>query len=333
MHAFILAGGFATRLWPLTEKRAKPLLPLAGKPMLTHIVEKLPKDMPVTVSTNAAFAEGFEAWKAQQDRSIDIIIERTTKDDEKLGALGAVAQWVTSEKIEDDVLLLTGDNYFGFSFDAFLQAYQPGTPILAAYDIGEKEKAKSFGTVILDRDRKLANQQQANQLTNKRASDRILAFEEKPKDPKSTLVSTGCSILPKQTLPILKEYAAKHPDNVGGIFEEFLKQKIAVQCFTFTEPWFDIGSFESYLEATKGLVGESILVGEGAELHDTVCEGTVVIGKGSKVTASKLSDTVIFDNCQLNDCVLERCVIDNNCELGQVDLTGKMLREGTKLEL
>ena len=57
MRAFILAGGFATRLWPLTEKRAKPLLPLAGKPMITHIVEGLPKDMPVIVSTNDAFAK------------------------------------------------------------------------------------------------------------------------------------------------------------------------------------------------------------------------------------------------------------------------------------
>jgi GTP:adenosylcobinamide-phosphate guanylyltransferase len=77
MHAFILAGGFATRLWPLTEKRAKPLLPLAGKPLLTHLLEKIPRDIPVTVSTNAAFANGFSEWQKMIDRPTDLIIEGT----------------------------------------------------------------------------------------------------------------------------------------------------------------------------------------------------------------------------------------------------------------
>ena len=78
MKAFILAGGFATRLWPLTEKRAKPLLPLAGIPLLTHLVEKIPAGIPITVSTNAVFAEDFEKWKkAMSDKrlAISILIE------------------------------------------------------------------------------------------------------------------------------------------------------------------------------------------------------------------------------------------------------------------
>ena len=62
MQCFILAGGFATRLWPLTEKQAKPLLPIAGKPILTHLIEKIPDDLPITVSTNAAFQGGFKEW-------------------------------------------------------------------------------------------------------------------------------------------------------------------------------------------------------------------------------------------------------------------------------
>ena len=83
MRAFILAGGFATRLWPLTEKRAKPLLPLRGKPILTHLVEKIPADLPVTVSTNAAFEDAFEEWRRDLGRSeTEIVVEGTKHDDE-----------------------------------------------------------------------------------------------------------------------------------------------------------------------------------------------------------------------------------------------------------
>ncbi len=75
MKAFILAGGFATRLWPLTEKRAKPLLPLAGVPLVEHLVRDIPEDIPVTISTNAVFKEDFENWAMQYDRSnITILI-------------------------------------------------------------------------------------------------------------------------------------------------------------------------------------------------------------------------------------------------------------------
>lgn len=317
MHAFILAGGFATRLWPLTEHRAKPLLPLAGKPILSHMVEKIPAEIPVTVSTNAVFAEGFADWRKQHpERRIEILIERTTNDDEKLGALGAVAQWVREHGIVDDVLLLTGDNYFGFSFERFLKAYRPGTPILAAYDIRDRDRASAFGTVILGSDARS-----------------ITGFEEKPKNPQSTLVSTGCSVLPASTLPALLSYAVEHPDNVGGIFEEFLRLGQPVDSFTFAEPWFDIGSFDAYLEATKTLVGDRVTMpGAGAHLSDTSCEGSVVIGAGSRVTGGTLRDTVLFENVVLNDCVLERCIIDNNCVLSGIDLTGKMLREGTILK-
>ena len=67
MHAFILAGGFATRLWPLTEKRAKPLLPLAGVPLIEYLVQDIPEDIPITISTNAVFKEAFEESKDLQN--------------------------------------------------------------------------------------------------------------------------------------------------------------------------------------------------------------------------------------------------------------------------
>ncbi len=315
MHAFILAGGFATRLWPLTEKRAKPLLPLAGKPILTHLVEKIPAEIPVTVSTNATFREGFRHWKDTLGRpNLAIVIEETRKDEEKLGALGATAQWIADEQIEEDVLLLTGDNYLGFPLERFLAEASPGTAFLAAHDIQNREKARAFGTVLLGDDGKT-----------------IRAFEEKPREPRSTLVSTGCSLLPARALPTLVAYAKRRPDNVGGIFEELLRQGEHVECFTFQEPWFDIGSFEAYLEATRTLVGEQVLLGRGGTCGTSLCEGSVVIGERSHVEGSSLRNVVLFDDCRVEDCVLTNCIVDHHCHLRGVDLAGQMLRESTEL--
>lgn len=313
MKAFILAGGFATRLWPLTESRAKPLLPLAGKPLLSHIVAMIPAEIPVTVSTNAAFGESFEEWKKTINRpNLTIRIEKTKNDDEKLGTLGATAQWITEEHIDDDILLLTGDNYFGFDMNTFFAQYHPGTALVAAYDIGDKAKASAFGSIIAE-------------------GTHVLAFEEKPVEPKTSLVSTGCSILPKNVLPDLLAFASVKPDNVGGIFEELLRLGKSVDCFQFTEPWFDIGSFETYLDATKALVGETLLQGADCTITETAIEGSVVVGDKTEISASKLEDTVIFSNCVIDDCVLIRCVIDDGCELRGVDLTGKMIRGNTRL--
>ncbi|MDD5624044.1 MAG: NDP-sugar synthase [Candidatus Peribacteraceae bacterium] len=315
MQAFILAGGFATRLWPLTERRAKPLLPLAGKPLLAHLIEKIPAGMPITISTNRVFAESFLAWQKETGRDdITILIEQTTHDDEKIGALGAVSQWIERKTIEEDVFLLTGDNYCGFSFDSFLEQYAPGTPLLAVHDIGEKERAKAFGTILPAPDGRT-----------------VAAFEEKPPLPKSTLVSTGCSVLPSSLLSTLCLFAHKRPDNIGGLFEEFLRRSITIEFFAFSEPWFDIGSFEAYLEAHRSIVGENLLLTGNAVCTSSKTEGAVALGRDTVVRASTLKDVIIFQGCLVEDCVLEDCIIDANCVLKGIDLTGKMLREGTVL--
>lgn len=323
MQCFILAGGFATRLWPLTEQRAKPLLPLAGIPLVEYLVRDVPEGIPITVSTNAAFGEAFESWKNTLDRrNIRILIEETRNDDAKLGALGATADWIDRHDINEDVLLLTGDNYCGFSLKAFIEARTPGTALLAAHDIGSLEEAKAFGTVITD------------DTHNARGALRtVRAFEEKPAHPKTTLVSTGCAVLPAAALPVLTEYAKTHPDNVGGIFEELLRRHISVECFTFTEPWFDVGSFEAYLEATRSLVGERVIEEEASEAEQCILTGSVVLGPRSVVRRSELHDVVLFEDCLIEDCVLRNCIVDRRCTLKGADLSGKMLREGTTLIL
>ena len=318
MQTFILAGGFATRLWPITERRAKPLLPLAGKPILTYVVEAVPASTNISVSTNAVFADDLKRWsKKIGGRKISIIIEDTGHEGEKLGALGAVAKWLTESKIDDDVLLLAGDNYVGARMEDFL-SQRRDRPLIAAHDIGDTALASQFGTVIVKKD-----------------GDRtvVSSFEEKPLHPKSTLVSTGWWWLPKSSLGVVKTFAAAHPDNVGGVFEEFLRQGVGVDCFVFADTWKDIGSFEAYMSLHREIVGEKSLIDPSSKVSpDSVLKGSVDIGPKTTVGKSVITDSIIFGDTTITDCVLERCIIDTGCTLSGIDLTDKMLRAGTVLK-
>lgn len=317
MHAFILAGGFATRLWPLTEKRAKPLLPLAGKPLISYIVDAIPDGIPITVSTNGAFANDFKAWQKTLTKKVSVSIEDAGHDDQKLGALGAISRWIRDVNIDDDILLLAGDNYADWDMAEFIALFN-GKPLIAGHDVGDKDIARRFGTVITDGEGKVRH---------------VTSFEEKPQHPKSTIVSTGFYVLPKATLPVLINYALKHPDNIGGIFEEFLRQNIAIDCFIFTGLWKDIGSFETYLALHREIVGQNALTHPRTVVDkESVLIGSNDLGPKTVIEKSTLTDCIVFGESTIKDCVLERCIIDEHCALDGVDLSDKMLRAGTILK-
>ncbi len=322
MKSFILAGGFATRLWPLTERRAKPLLPLAGEPLLTHLLRRIPADVSVTVSTNAIFARDMQQWASTiKDRAIlEILVEDSGHDDSKLGALGAVAKWITDRQIQEDVLLLAGDNFLELDLARFI-ACGRGNPLLAACDIGSLESAKAFGTVILSEE------------ANTSGCRTVTAFEEKPEKPRSTFVSTGCSLLPASSLPVLVEYAHEKPDNIGGIFEEFLRRKMPVDCFLFSERWRDIGSFDSYMALhCDVLKGKQIIDPTASVDSSSILRGSIDIGPKSVIRGSTLTDCIVFGAATIDNCVIDHCILDEKCELTGVDLTGKMLRAATVLK-
>ena len=136
-----MAGGFATRLWPITKTKAKPLLPIGKKTIIDHIYEKLKKfDRPIIVSTNKLFQDDFEVWAA--DKDVELVIENSTREEEKLGAVRALAEVVKT--INDEMLVVAGDNLFSFSLDGFLEYYkQKNAPVTALYDVGDLELAKS----------------------------------------------------------------------------------------------------------------------------------------------------------------------------------------------
>ncbi len=314
MKCIILAGGFATRLWPLTESKAKPLLHLKDRPLISHIVDGLPKDLEIIISTNAVFEEAFKKWKADySDRPIKIFVEDSTDDQFKKGALGATALVVGKESINEDLMLIAGDNYFGFKLTDFIDSFK-GNPLLAAYDIDDLKAARKFG-VVVEKD------------------GQVVEFQEKPQEPKSTLVSTGCYIFPAKNLNDIVDYAKEKNDDLGGIFEYLLQKGDSIDVYSFSEKWFDVGSFDGYLTANKSLLHDHVIeCGTVNKEGENEFIGGVYLGDGVAIKNSTVQDSVILKGSTVENCVLRNCIIDENCHLKDIDLNRKMIRQGMKIE-
>ncbi|WP_372912231.1 NDP-sugar synthase, partial [Salinigranum sp.] len=200
MKAVVLAGGYATRLWPITRHRPKMFLPIGDGTVIDTIFEELEADDRVDevfVSTNEYFADEFETFIAESDyEKPTLSVEETVEEDEKFGVVGAMAQLIDRENVDDDLLIVAGDNLISFGLSNFIDYFEEkSAPSLVAYDVGSREKAKSYGLVELE-------------------GDRVVNFQEKPEDPASTLVSIACYVYPQETLPLFDEYLSNdnNPD-------------------------------------------------------------------------------------------------------------------------
>ncbi len=313
MKVLILAGGFATRLWPLSEEQAKPLLFVGQKPLISHIVEKIPEDMEIIVSTNKKFEGAFKEWRGiYPERNIRIFIEDSQNEGQKLGAVGAINYAIENRPINEDLLIIAGDNLFDFEIADFLAQYQ-GKPIIAAYDIGDLQKAKRFGVLEVK-------------------NGRLVNFVEKPEAPPSSLVSTLCYIFPPDIFPDIKELTQQKRDNAGELIEYLLSLGKEVQVYKFEGKWFDIGSFEAYLEAHKTKQKRPFYHKRTYFGGDVRLEGAVFIGEGCKIQDSLIEDSIILDNSEIENCRIRNCVIDKECVIKNIDLDYKALRRGEILD-
>jgi len=243
MKVLILAAGYATRLYPLTLTQPKPLLPVAGKPMIEYVLDNLAPiggiDR-VYVVTNAKFADHFQKWadkykatKAQLD--FTIVNDQSTDDSNKLGAIGDLHLVLTKEKINDDLIVVAGDNLFSQSVEGFgAFCRQKNAPVLGVYDVGSLEQVKKYSSIELA------------------ADGRITTFQEKPENPKSTLIGIALYFYPKAVLPLIQQYISEgnNPDQPGR-FVQWLYPRTPVYTWTVPGLWFDIGAKETLDEANR----------------------------------------------------------------------------------
>jgi glucose-1-phosphate thymidylyltransferase len=243
MNVLILAAGYATRLYPLTLEKAKPLLDVAGKPMIEWVVENL-RDVAgietIYIVTNAKFAADFEAWakdyhRANPEFRFKIVNDGSTADENKLGAIGDINLVLTRENVADsDLLVVAGDNLFQERLTQFVDYAQNTEATVGVHRVTDDEAIKKYGVVTIDADGVITN------------------FEEKPKEPKSDLAAIALYFYSKNVLALFTTYiaAGNNPDQ-PGLFLQWLYPRKPVKTFQITGKWLDIGSKETLEEANR----------------------------------------------------------------------------------
>ena len=243
MKLIILAAGYATRLYPLTLNQPKPLLPVAGKPMLEHVVDHVASDQDIDhayVVTNAKFVTHFENWAKSYTRpnlhfGFTIVNDHSTDDSNKLGAIGDLHLVLTKHEVDDDIIVIGGDNLFSNDLDDF-GAYckQKNAPVTGVYDVGDLEAIKKYNAIDIDED------------------NRITYFEEKPKNPRSTLTGIALYFYPKATLALIHQYIAEgnNPDQPGRLVQ-WMYSRVAFYVWKVPGLWYDVGSIETLEEANR----------------------------------------------------------------------------------
>ncbi|NUB91603.1 NDP-sugar synthase [Haloterrigena sp. SYSU A121-1] len=318
MKAVVLAGGYATRMWPITKHRPKMFLPIGDSTVIDRIFAELEADDridEVFVSTNERFAPDFEAHLADSEfEKPRLSVEDTTEEDDKFGVVGALAQLIDRENVDDDLLVIAGDNLISFDVADFVDYFEDhGAPTLAAYDVGSREKAKSYGLVELE-------------------DERVVDFQEKPDDPNSTLVSIACYAFPQDSLSLFPTYLEEgnNPDEPGW-FIQWLQNREATYAYTFDGAWFDIGTPESYLDAVGWHLDGDSLVADSATLEDASIGDNVHVMGDVTLENTDLDHAVIFPDATVRDADIRRSIIDEGTHLEDLDLAGALIGAHTTI--
>jgi glucose-1-phosphate thymidylyltransferase len=243
VKVIILGAGYATRLYPLTLDQPKPLLEVAGKPMIEHVLDNLKPIVDIDhiyIVTNARFAEHFQLWADDYRTThvgapITIINDLSTDDSNKLGAIGDMNLVLNEAQIDDSVVVVAGDNLFSNSLENFGEFCRAqDAPVLGVYDVGNLEEIKKYNAIEIDTD------------------GHITFFEEKPAQPKSTLTGIALYYYPQWALPLIRQYLAEgnHADQPGLLVQWFYPR---TPFYVWRVPgvWYDVGSKETLEEANR----------------------------------------------------------------------------------
>ncbi len=241
MKALILAAGYATRLYPLTKRFPKPLLTVEGRPIINYIIDKLKSVSAIDeiyIVTNSKFIFNFRDWVKSIKclKKITLIDDLTKSNQDRLGAIGDINFVIKNQKINDDLLVIGGDNLFSGSLKGFLDfsLQKSHAASIGLYRLKQKKDACRYGVVKLN------------------SRNKIINFQEKPQKPESNIVAMCLYYIPKGYLKLIKEYVQVKDEKVDatGSYIAWLKNKIDVYGFVFRGSWFDIGD-SKYLNAAK----------------------------------------------------------------------------------
>jgi glucose-1-phosphate thymidylyltransferase len=240
MKALILAAGYGTRLAAVVKDTPKPLILVNSKPLIDHIIFQLkaePSLTEIVVVSNNKFYEQFQQWaRTHKDIKVRVVNDGTNTPEERLGSVGDIHFVWQHENELDDWLVIGGDNLFDQNPVEFMKFAHERSPAITigVYDIHDKAAATKFGVIGLD------------------PQKRVVSFEEKPAQPKYSLITMCFYYFPKSSIVYLSEYLSQSKAlDAAGSYIQWLSQKKNVYGFQFSGKWYDIGSVESLYEAQK----------------------------------------------------------------------------------
>lgn len=241
MRSVILAAGYATRLYPLTVDRPKCLLTVGGRTILHAITDKIaavPAMKDVTVITNSRFYAQLSDWAgtAPATLAVRVIDDGTTSNENRLGAVGDLAFAVREAGIDDDLLVLASDNLFDQGLAEFCRvgAAHDGATV-GVYDIKDRSAAAGkYGVLETD------------------GQGAVVSMEEKPQEPRSSLIGMGVYFYRRRTLGRMSEYLSqKNAEDAPGHYVRWLLGREKIRAFTFGGMWYDIGDLKALEEANR----------------------------------------------------------------------------------
>jgi len=238
MKVLILAAGYGTRLASVIKDTPKPLIPVGERPLIDYVVDKLQDVKSLTeivVVSNNKFTPHFQLWAAsRKGLPIRVVNDGTNTPEERLGSVGDIGFVWKKETSLDDWLIIGGDNLFDGDLTTFVNFAIAKTPAMTigAFDIKDISAATKFGVIAIN------------------AAQKVVSFQEKPKEPASSLITMCLYYFPKQTLVYLDEYLKEsNAVDAAGSYIKWLSEKKNVYGFQFSGKWYDIGSIESLEEA------------------------------------------------------------------------------------
>jgi glucose-1-phosphate thymidylyltransferase len=241
MDALILGAGYATRLYPLTKSRPKPLLPVGGVPIIERICRQLSELdglETIYIVSNHTFVGQYEEWLRDYGTRrvppplMSLYDDQTTTPDNRLGAIGDLRFVIEHAALQNDLLVIAGDNLIDGRLTDFVASAKMRGTTVGLKDFRNPEKVSLYGVVERSPD------------------ERIVGFEEKPRQPRSTFVAVGLYYFPRKTLPLVQKYLdSGRSKDAPGYYLQWLHRETPVFGFTLEGDWYDIGDLESYRQA------------------------------------------------------------------------------------
>jgi glucose-1-phosphate thymidylyltransferase len=245
MKALILAAGYGTRLYPLTNNLPKALLKVGKVTIVDHLLARminLTELNKVYIVTNNKYYKNFKNWADETNNlqiyehlQVEVINDGTSNNETRLGAIADIQFVIEQKIIAEDLLITVGDNIFTFDFLDLCREFKArDRDLIVVHQVDEIEILRNAGVVQFDSEK------------------RVIGFEEKPSKPKSNYACPALYLLRGSTLPLIKRYLEQrqNPDAPGN-FIAWLYKVIPLYVFVMTADYYDIGNVDSYQKAVN----------------------------------------------------------------------------------